>query len=69
MRRWRMVLAGAALVVPTFLGAAPVHADETNAACRRLSNLVRQLVHESSDENVNREFNRVRNEVCKTLHM
>ena len=68
MRRWRMVLAGAALVVPTFLGAAPVHADETNAACRRISNLVRQLVHESSEENLNKEINQIRNAVCKSLH-
>ena len=67
MRRWRKVLAGAALVVPTFLGAAPVHADETNAACRRITNLVRRLVHEMSDENLNKEFNQIRNEVCKSL--
>ncbi len=68
MRRWRMVLAGAALMVPAAVAATPVQVDETNSVCRRFSNLARQAIHEVSDENLNKEFNHLRNEVCKNLH-
>lgn len=77
MRRWRIVLAGAAVVVPMFLAVGPASADpgnanfgamNDNARCRVVTNLVRQAAHEASDENFNQEINQVRNEFCGSLN-
>ena len=66
MRRWRMVLAGAALMVPTVVVATPVHAANANSVCRQVTNIVRQAVHENVG-NFHQEINQFRNEFCKSL--
>ena len=65
MRRWRMVLAGAALTVPALVAVTPAQAANNNSACRQVTNLIRQEVHEVM--NLNQELNRFRNEFCRSL--
>lgn len=66
MRRWRMVLAGAALTAATLATSGPAYAMNANSLCRIVTNQARRALHESG-ENMNREFNQERNEICGSL--
>ena len=71
MRRWRIVLAGAAMAASTFVGITPAHAAPNleamseNARCRWVTNEIRKGLH--GVDNFNREWNEFRNAFCKSL--
>lgn len=72
MRRWRILLAGAAIAFPTFVGAGPAQATNENAECRVFTNQLRGLLREAITDpelrrEFNREFNQFRNEFCGSL--
>jgi hypothetical protein len=66
MRRWRIVLAGAAVAVGTVITSGPVHAVNTNSVCRVVTNEARRLLQDSGVQD-NQAFNRDRNEICGSL--
>ena len=71
MRRWRIVLAGAAMAASLFAGATPalaapnLEAMSENARCRWVTNEIRKALPDG--ENLNGEWNRARNAFCKSL--
>lgn len=71
MRRWRIVLAGAAIAASTFAGISPaqavpnLEAMSDNARCRWTTNEIRKALPEG--ENLNGEWNQIRNAFCKSL--
>lgn len=67
MRRWSMVVASAALVVGTVVGAGPAQAANANSFCRQITNEVRQQLPDSLGH-MNQEFNEIRNAACKSVH-
>ena len=73
MRRWRIVLAGAAVAASTFVGITPaqavpnLEAMSDNARCRYVTNEVRKGLHEPGEQNFNQLLNQIRNDFCGTL--
>lgn len=72
MRRWRIVLAGAA-AASTFVGMTPaqavpnLEAMSDNAKCRYVTNEVRKELHEPGEQNYNQVFNQFRHDFCGAL--
>lgn len=67
MRRFRVVLAAAALAAPMFLTAGPAQAANINSVCRQVTNDARRLLPKEPGANLNRAFNQERNEICGSL--
>jgi type II secretory pathway component PulL len=71
MRRWRVVLAGAALAASTLVTAGPAQAANDNSQCRVASNqaraALRQLIPKELWGEFNKQFTKVRNDVCGSL--
>lgn len=68
MRRFRVVLAAAALAAPIFVTAAgPAQALNANSVCRQVTNDARRLLPKEPGANLNQAFNQDRNTRCGSL--